>query len=463
MPPDAPPGRVIGEKYRLVRPLGVGGVGEVFEAVHTWTTRRVAVKLLRPEYSRDEVVAQRFLQEAKNATSVSHPNIVDVLDMGRDGANGALYLVQELMQGGDLRDHLSQFGKLSLDETLAIVVPIMGAVVAAEQRGIIHRDIKPENIFLADEAGTAVPKLIDFGISKISDPVPRGERSLTIEGIAIGTPEYMSPEQARGDVEIDARSDVWAIAMVICEALTGEAPFAAATPTLVMMRVMSETAPRLDLLRPDVPAAFADIVARALERDRDMRFASMNDFLTAVLEFDCARTGIRPSPLAKRFESSLRALAPAAAVNGLVGEETTRDVPLPPITPEFDTATVAAVQPVERALDPTRATGQTPRWVPIAALGAIAALVAGVILWHRASPAERTASQPAPVSAVDAATAPSTAVRAPSIAQDSGVAPEPPHVTIPPRAIPVTPRRTARPRTNPNDPLRPATRWPGGH
>src|SRR4051812_27814364 len=161
-------GQTIGDKYQVLRLLGVGGMGAVYEAENTWIKRRVALKVLFQNLAADPEVARRFMQEAQSATQINHPNIVYVLDMGRDARDGAFYIVQEFLDGADLRARLEKDKRLSIADALMTLAPIMSALGAAHDRGIIHRDIKPENIFLSlGPSGEMVPKLIDFGVSKV--------------------------------------------------------------------------------------------------------------------------------------------------------------------------------------------------------------------------------------------------------------------------------------------------------
>jgi serine/threonine-protein kinase len=267
----------VGGKYRLLSLLGRGGMGAVYAAENTWTRRKVAIKLLRPEYATDRNALRRFLQEAQSATQIAHPNIVDVLDLGLD-EDGSLFMVQQLLEGGDLRARLVEAGRLSVRETLEVMVPILGALAAAHRQGIVHRDLKPENIFLSRVAGgDVVPKLIDFGVSKILDTQQRGDR--TGAGSAIGTPRYMSPEQIGGELDLDERTDVWSIGVVLYEVLSGECPFVAATAFASANRVLNERPPRLD----GVAAPVADLVARTMAFARDDRFRTVDELLEAVL------------------------------------------------------------------------------------------------------------------------------------------------------------------------------------
>jgi serine/threonine-protein kinase len=170
-------GELLGAKYVLVQMLGAGGMGEVWRAMHVDMGREVAVKVLREEHAENAEIAERFLREARTANLVRHPNVVDVLDVGRDD-RGAPFLVQELLDGEDLARHIAgQGGRLALEPALAILLPVVDAVAFAHAKGVVHRDLKPENVFLARQGGSVVPKLLDFGISHVlAGNGPRGRR-----------------------------------------------------------------------------------------------------------------------------------------------------------------------------------------------------------------------------------------------------------------------------------------------
>jgi serine/threonine-protein kinase len=286
-------GAVLGGKYRLQHVLGSGGVGVVYAATNTWTGRQVAVKVLRQEFADNKDVVRRFLREAQAPTRIAHPNVVDVLDLGEDRATGQLYIVQELLVGTDLRAWIDARAPLSPRESLDLIVPVLGALVAAHRRGVLHRDLKPENIFLVRAPdGKVVPKIIDFGVSKVLDPQrPDDARRTTMAGLVFGTPHYMSPEQARGDHVLDPRSDLWSVGAVLFEMLTGKAPFEAPTYNLLMVKVITEPAPRVHTVRPSVPEDVSAIVARALTHDLEGRVPSARAFLSAILESSTFQDG----------------------------------------------------------------------------------------------------------------------------------------------------------------------------
>jgi serine/threonine-protein kinase len=192
---------MIGGKYRVLRTLGQGSYGIVYEAQNTWTGRRVAVKTLRRRAGTDALVARRFEQEARAAAALRHPNIVDVLDLGEDPEDGSLYIVQALLRGKTLKATLGEVGRLRPRDAVELLVPLLGALVAIHRAGMLHRDLKPGNIDLASEQARRVcPTLIDFGLSKFVDESLTAVRKET--GLTLGTPTCMSPEQARGERDL---------------------------------------------------------------------------------------------------------------------------------------------------------------------------------------------------------------------------------------------------------------------
>ena len=275
------PGTVVADKFALQRVIASGGMGTVFEAWDTLIERKVALKLMHPHYATDPSMVARFRREAQAAARVQHPNIVNVLEVGRR-RDGAFYLVQELLVGQTLREHLDARGPLEPDEALAILVPVLSGIAAAHASGIIHRDLKPENVILArSSSGEIIPKLIDFGLAKLHDP---GKQSLTRLGMLLGTPQYMAPEQVLAE-KVDARADVWAMGVVTFEMLSGVQPFAAdGLAKLLAKIVSSESPPSLDFVAPKAAWPLAPVVARALARDLAERYASILDFRDALCE-----------------------------------------------------------------------------------------------------------------------------------------------------------------------------------
>lgn len=273
-------GTTIDKKYRIESLIGRGGMGTVFRATHTWTNRAVALKILQPQYAENDAVVLRFLREARAAASFRHPNVVEVLDMGALPEGGA-YMALAFLDGESLASVLERSTRLSVEEAFVVLVPVMRALSLAHSRGIVHRDIKPDNLFLArNDEGATIPTLLDFGIAKLED----SHGKVTTTGVIFGTPQYMSPEQARGVSDIDGRADVWSMAAVWFECLTGQPPFDAPVPTALIAKLLSERAPYVNEKNPAIPAAIAAAVDRGLEPNRDARYSSMDAFVDALLE-----------------------------------------------------------------------------------------------------------------------------------------------------------------------------------
>jgi eukaryotic-like serine/threonine-protein kinase len=304
--------------YRLKRVIGRGGMGVVYEAEHAWTGRRVALKVIGREGAEPRV-AQRALNEARLATQLRHPHVVDVLDMG-EVEPGVVYLAMEYLEGRPLSDVLLQ-RRLEPSATLELLLPILGAVATAHDAGILHRDLKPSNLFVNERKGGAVVlKLLDFGIAKVA-----GQDSLTESGAVVGTPHYMAPEQA-SDGEMSPATDTWALGVVLHECLRGQRPYQAASAAAILLKIVNAPAPQLHAVAPWVPKALAAVVDRAVEREPVRRFASARDLARALLSAaiqDGVQVPDDPDPIGlpewKRWRRELdsvtasSALAPVAA------------------------------------------------------------------------------------------------------------------------------------------------------
>src|SRR5574337_543530 len=256
-----PIGLILGDRYRLLSRIGEGGMGTVYLAEHVALGKRVAVKVLRPEYSRDEELSRRFEQEARAASQIGHQNIVDVVDFGRT-PGGSLYFVMEALEGESLARLIHREGALPLQRALRVLAQICQALGAAHARGVVHRDLKPENVLLVprDDGGDLV-KVLDFGISK-THGVPEGGR-ITRAGSIIGTPEYMAPEQAMAG-PVDHRCDVYAFGVLAYEMLTGTLPFQGETQLATLLKHQGEPPQPPSLRRPDLPPEVDALVLRAL-------------------------------------------------------------------------------------------------------------------------------------------------------------------------------------------------------
>lgn len=262
-------GDFLAGKYLLEDCLGVGGMGEVYRATNVSLGRKVAIKLLSPEYVHIEDDVLRFLREARAAAAVRHPNVVDVFDVARD-EDGTPFIVQELLAGEDLERYLaSRKGRLSCAEALEIMIPVADAVAAAHAQSVVHRDLKPANIFLARDRNKITPKVLDFGACLFPT---LGERSAKEIGMLIGTPHYMAPEQIVSKSEVDARSDVWALGVILYELIVGETPFEADNLKAVLQLVKTRDVPSLLDQVKDAPLELDVLIGRCTKRDRLARY-----------------------------------------------------------------------------------------------------------------------------------------------------------------------------------------------
>jgi eukaryotic-like serine/threonine-protein kinase len=282
-PASLPDGTVIAGKLRVVRTLGMGGMGAVYEVEHEFTKHRRALKLLHPEMLAHPIVVGRFLREASAAGHIGNPHIVETFDAGTL-ESGEPYIVMEMLKGETLATRLERQRKLALGELAEIVQQACDGVQAAHAAGIVHRDLKPENLFLIERDGKPFVKILDFGISKF-DASLTGAGSTTKEGSALGTPYYMSPEQVNGDKDIDARTDVYALGVILYECSTGKRPFVAdALPKLSVLIHEGKPKPLTDR-RPDLPPAFADVVHKAMAKERSDRFQTARELGEALGSF----------------------------------------------------------------------------------------------------------------------------------------------------------------------------------
>ncbi|MBA2504249.1 MAG: protein kinase [Pyrinomonadaceae bacterium] len=257
---------IIGEKYRLDRRIGRGGMGAVYAGTHLELDRSVAIKLLLPDYITDANALERFRREARAAARLNHQNVADVYDYGLLTDGGA-YIVMELIEGETLREHMNKDCTLPFGEAASIARQVAEGIDAAHRNHIIHRDLKPSNIILMrDHQNQLVAKVVDFGIAKLKEATVTGDGALTNTGMLIGTPRYMSPEQCGGQ-ELDARSDIYTVGVLLYEMLGCRAPFDAPSATAIALKHIQELPAPLTNFRSDLPPALAAIVMQALEKD----------------------------------------------------------------------------------------------------------------------------------------------------------------------------------------------------
>ncbi|HUB05491.1 MAG TPA: serine/threonine-protein kinase [Myxococcales bacterium] len=278
------PGTVVGG-YRILESLGEGGMGRVFTAQQQRLGKRVALKVLRPEYASSPSAIKRFFQEAKAASCIENPHIVQVFDFGDDQGLKCCYLVMELLNGSDLARARDRDGPFPLSRSLSIIRQLGAGLAAAHARGIVHRDLKPENVFLVPDAGSDFVKILDFGLAKLSES-HFGQVSLSQQGVILGTPEYMSPEQAAG-APVDARSDVYSLATLFYWMVAGVLPLKAETVQQLLIQRATEPAsplPRIASSGETISPALREAVRRALERDPAKRTGGVREFVQSLEE-----------------------------------------------------------------------------------------------------------------------------------------------------------------------------------
>jgi serine/threonine protein kinase len=299
---DALIGTVLADRYEIIRRIGEGGMGAVYEGRHVVLRRQVAVKVLLEKFLEKTELVARLLQEARLASAIGHENIVDVTDFGTT-VDGRAFVVMEFLEGEALAALVMRDAPLAVERCLRIVRQVVSALGAAHGKGIVHRDVKPENVFLLRRGEQDVVKVVDFGVSKAVRSREDGAEllRLTRTGMVLGTPLYMSPEQARGNEDVDARADIWAVGVMMYECLTGEVPFRANNYLGVISQVLTQEIQPPSQLRPElgIPPAVEAVVMRAMAKDRDDRYQDM-----PALERDIDRllagdpnVGLREAPV----------------------------------------------------------------------------------------------------------------------------------------------------------------------
>ncbi|HEX6240782.1 MAG TPA: protein kinase [Polyangiales bacterium] len=346
-------GSLLGD-YEVVRALGKGGMAIVYEGRHRALHKRVALKVLQSG-GRKADLSRRFLREAENAARLSHPHVVDVSHVGT-AQDGLPYLVMEYLEGEDLGQHLARVGKLSVEATADLLVPVACAIAAAHESGVVHRDLKPQNIFLckARGGGPTIPKVVDFGVSKLLDSQ---SLALTDTDAIIGTPFYMSPEQAMEAKHVDARTDQFSFGVILYECVTGHRPFQGDSLFSVLTSIVHVRQELPSSLSYPMDPEFEALVERALEKKPEERFATMQALGRELLRFASLRVQISAA-------AELGVDLPAGAASGPREAESRRDGRGP--TPAQNSTPVRAAGGAKPSVRPQRA-----RWLAPAALALV--------------------------------------------------------------------------------------------
>ncbi len=355
-------GLVLAGRYRLETKLGEGGMGTVWKAEHLVLCAPVAVKVLDRDVSKDEEAHDRFIREARSAATLRSPHVVQTLDYGID--QGFPFIAMELLEGETLQQRLGRSGPLSPSDTARIINHVARAVARAHEAGIIHRDLKPENVFLVRNEDAEIAKVLDFGVAKVetANLGPKGARTRT--GSLLGTPFYMSPEQAQGNKTIDHRSDLWALAVIAFECITGKRPFESEGLGDLVLQICVHPLPKPSDILP-VSQALEDWFSRAMSRDPDLRFQTAREMAEALREavgssretmatlsdFD----DLPPAPSGPiiidipedddRVPDSAHAKTVTSSVDPLDGEDLPRPIPKPSLTIQQFGTTQATAPP----------------------------------------------------------------------------------------------------------------------
>ncbi|KYF67773.1 serine/threonine-protein kinase [Sorangium cellulosum] len=379
------------QKYEIVRVIGRGGMGMVYEAVNTAIGKRVAMKFVDADLAQNKDSVARFHREAQAASAVESAHIVEIFDAGF--ADDIPFLVMELLRGEDLGHRIRRCGRLELGEALHVTAQILRGLHRAHEAGIVHRDLKPDNIFLVDrDDDPNFAKILDFGISKVRRVDGAPAHTLTREGTVLGTPFYMSPEQAQALPDVDGRTDLWAAGAILYECLTGHPPHSGNSYEQVIVNICMKDAQDVRMSNPAVPEPIARVIAKALTRDRDQRFSSARDFLDALI-------GAAGGLLGPRRSSSDELTVPAAIAPGVPGHTPAKQTPADPGIGLDPTLEVPGSGSKVGWVSNGRTGARGPRRLVLVAIALLSLIggLAGAVLHARRSPAEATAAiAPAP-------------------------------------------------------------------
>lgn len=420
---DALIGQTLADKYRVEELINQGGMGAVYRATHVLMDKTVAVKVLHPALAADSVIVARFSREARAASRISHPHALTVTDFG-ESDNGVVYLVMEYLRGQTLKEVIRSEGPLPLARVVEIIRQVSGALEAAHSEGVVHRDLKSDNIMLVDMGtGGDWSKVLDFGIAKITEKVGQ-DPALTAPNFIIGTPQYMSPEQCSQVAEIDSRSDIYSLGVIIYEMLVGHVPFTGESPTAIMMKHLQEPPPSILEERSDLPAAVARVGARAMAKRPEDRFQTVSELS------DELASSAEEVPVGEALSANVD--SPDKSTSRIVVPTEPNESPRVTVSEAPDEVTVVSVRPEPRADDgpqiiSTDLDAEAERFNPwrivIPAVAALLVVFVVVFALTRNSTSEPTANDNSAALPLDPASQPVRPAQAPTGASERDITP----------------------------------------
>ena len=328
-------GQTLAGKYRIEELINEGGMGAVYRGTHTLMDKTVAVKVLHPALAADDKIVARFSREARAASRISHPHALNVTDFG-ESENGIVFLVMEYLRGRTLKEVIRGEGPMPLARVLEIVKQVSAALDAAHAQGVVHRDLKSDNIMLEDVGDGDWAKVLDFGIAKIQEDVGSTDPALTAANMIIGTPQYMSPEQCSQASEIDSRSDIYSLGVILYEMLAGHVPFTGESPTAIMMKHLQEPPPSILEERADLPAGVGRVIARAMAKRPEDRYQSAGELAETL---SLAAEAKAPAAIGEAA-SATSPNAPDRATNRIIVPTGPNSAPRDTSSEDYDEATV---------------------------------------------------------------------------------------------------------------------------
>jgi tRNA A-37 threonylcarbamoyl transferase component Bud32 len=449
------PGDVLAGKYRVERVLGVGGMGIVVCAHHLQLDERVALKFLRPEALENSEAVGRFVREARAAVKIKSEHVARIIDVGQMDT-GSPYIVMEYLEGGDLQARLAQLGPLPIEQAAEFVLQACEAIAEAHALGIVHRDLKPANLFCVLRAdGLLAVKVLDFGISKLTGlSASNRDMGMTRTQSMMGSPYYMSPEQMQSSKGVDARTDIWALGVILFELLTGRIPFEGEAIPELVLNIVNGPTPSLRAFRPDAPPALEAVVTRCLAKAREWRYGNIAELAVALSPFAPARSSASVERITRVIQN---AGLSAGVPPGMSPQTMPVQALAPPPAPAATVATWGQTAP--------GTSGRTKAFAGLFAALALVSACALLLLWKRGTPHPVTGG-PALTAAGEpsAAPPPSLATAAPAAPAESlpGVVLAPPTESAAPPApsalapAPAKPPASANPLARPVGPAKPS-------